>query len=372
MKKAEFVMYGAEFSLYSGKLRSYLYRKGIAFEERRPWALTYKRFIIPRTGVAYIPVLHTPEDEVWQDSSVIIDHLESRYPHPAMIPSTPRRKLAALILELFADEWLLIPAMHYRWNVPSAQLADLYVDFGKMLLPWGPRFLHRKLGKNVGTRFQKFVPRLGITDQTIPALESWYEALLADLERHFSSHSYLLGAYPTLADFGFIGPFYAHLYRDPRPGKLMKEVAPLVANWVERMMAPAQDSPASEDPLVSADQVPSTLLPVLRRFAAEQLPVLRDTASLVDRWAKGGDSTQDGSRVLPRSIGKHQVKIAGVSCERSVIPYSLWMFQRVLDYRTSLGGEAESFLREIDLDLSTWQQESRLCRIKNQVCLADD
>lgn len=32
-------MYGAEFSLCSGKLRSYLRKKGIKFTEKQPWLL---------------------------------------------------------------------------------------------------------------------------------------------------------------------------------------------------------------------------------------------------------------------------------------------------------------------------------------------
>ncbi len=38
-----YVMYGAEYSLYSGKLRSYLRKKGIPFVEKSPSILTYKR-----------------------------------------------------------------------------------------------------------------------------------------------------------------------------------------------------------------------------------------------------------------------------------------------------------------------------------------
>ena len=71
-----YIMYGAEFSLYSGKLRSYLRKKGIPFTEKSPSVLTYRRFIEPRTGVRFIPVLHTPEDEVLQDTTAIIVHTQ--------------------------------------------------------------------------------------------------------------------------------------------------------------------------------------------------------------------------------------------------------------------------------------------------------
>ena len=47
--------------------------------------------------------------------------------------------------------------------------------------------------------------------------------------------AYLLGGRPCLADFAFMGPMYAHLYRDPYPSVIMKNVSPRVAEWVERM-----------------------------------------------------------------------------------------------------------------------------------------
>jgi glutathione S-transferase len=303
MKSAEtqpgYVMSGAEFSLYSGKLRSYLRKKGIKFTEIQPWLMTYKKFIVPRTGVRYIPVLQTPEDEVWQDTTVIIDHLEQRFPQPPVYPSTPRRKLAALILELFGDEWLLLPSMHYRWNFPEENLPFLYGEFGNLAFPRLPAFMQRKVGKKLGDRFRKVVPKLGITEETIPALESWYEGLLGELNEHFAHHDFLLGQTPTIADFGFIGPFYGHLYRDPYPGKLMRESAPRVAAWVERMIDPQATAASAEpDPLELADEIPATLMPVLSRFAREQLPVLVDTARVLDERAD-----DIGAEEVPRFLG---------------------------------------------------------------------
>jgi glutathione S-transferase len=368
--QAGFVMYGAEFSLYSGKLRSYLRKKGIDFTEVQPWLMTYKRFIVPRTGVRYIPVLQTPEDDVWQDTTVIIDHLEERFPHPSVYPGTPRRKLAALILELFGDEWLLLPAMHYRWNYPEENVPFIYGEFGKLLFPRLPVFLQQKMGKKLGDRFRNVVPRLGITEETIPALEFWYEGLLAELDEHFRHHDFLLGSYPTLADFGFIGPFYAHLYRDPAPGKLMRDSAPRVAAWVERMISPdAVAGAASADQAELEDEIPATLMPVLSRFAKEQLPVLADTARVLEEYSAG-----IGSDEVPRVLGTHQVKIAGVPEERIVVPYSLWMFQRPLDFWRSLQGEdrlqADQMLQNIGAgDLFDLKQQIRIKRENNRLYL---
>lgn len=331
-------LYGAEFSLYSGKARSYLRKKGIPFEEITPSLRVYKKFIVPRTGVKYIPVVQTPDDQVYQDTTVIIDELEQRFPEPSAYPDTPLQKLVALLLETYGDEWLLIYAMHYRWNYPETNYRFVIGEFGRMLMPGWPGFIQRWIGKKVGSRFNGVVPKLGISEHNREAVENSYKQLLKDLEAHFSQHDYLLGQRPCIADFGFIGPFYAHLYRDPYPGKMLREQAPAVTAWVERMMS--EDK--AEGAFIADDRIPETLLPVLKRMAAEQLPVLQDTERLVAEWHQ-----QNPDKELPRFIGKHSFQIEGVTGERIVLPYSLWMFQRAVKYYQRLLPEQQNKAKEL-------------------------
>ncbi|MGK7297278.1 MAG: glutathione S-transferase family protein [Candidatus Wenzhouxiangella sp. M2_3B_020] len=326
-----YTMYGSEFSLYSGKLRSYLRKKAIPFVERSPSVVTYKRFIIPRTGVRFIPVLHTPDDEVLQDTTEIIDRLERRFPEPAIYPDTPKQRLASLLLELYGDEWLLIPAMHYRWNFPETNMPWIHEEFGGMAFPWFPRIVRRWLGRRIGRRFAGYVPALGATESTIPAIEASYEALLADLDAHFAGHDYLFGGRPSIGDFGLIGPLYAHLYRDPYPGKMMRERAPNVAAWVERMLA--EDT--ADGDFMAGDSIPDTLWPVLERMAREQVPVLVDTEWRLIEWHR---EHPDRKRI-PRSLGEHRFEIDGTIGTRKVLPHVLWRWQRPRDHFRALEGE---------------------------------
>jgi hypothetical protein len=59
----KYTLYGAQLSLYTGKLRSYLRYKQIPYEEVFSSRKVYKDIIIPKTGVQFIPVLKTPQDE---------------------------------------------------------------------------------------------------------------------------------------------------------------------------------------------------------------------------------------------------------------------------------------------------------------------
>ena len=70
--------YGAEVSYFSGKVRAYLRYKRIPFSEITPTRDIYRDVILARVGWPVIPVVVTPEDETWQDSSEIIDNSRRR------------------------------------------------------------------------------------------------------------------------------------------------------------------------------------------------------------------------------------------------------------------------------------------------------
>lgn len=361
--KDRYVMYGAEFSLYSGKVRSYLRKKGIPHVERLSDIKAYKQFIVPRSGVRFIPVVQTPDDKVLQDTTVIIDYLEQQFPDYPVYPQTPKQCLATMLLEVFGDEWLLIPAMHYRWNYPEDNLEFVYGEFGKTLIPSWPGFVQKFLGKKIGNKFRGFLPMLGITEKSIPAIETSYMQLLADLDRHFKIHDFLLGEIPSMGDFGLIAPLYAHLYRDPYPGELMRNMAPNVARWVERMIS----TDILTGNFVAKDQIPETLAPVLKRMAKEQIPVLLDTATELEKWRQ-----QHPGEDIPRSIGTHQFTVGGISEERALIPYSIWMWQRPVNYYQGLNAEekqiVDPWLEELGFKQALNAEiKIRLTRVNNQL-----
>ena len=363
----KYKMYGADFSLYSGKVRSYLIKKNIPFAEVLSTLKVYKNFIVPRTGVRYIPVVQTPEDEVFQDTSVIIDELEKRFPQNPILPTAPLQKLIALLLEVYGDEWLLIPAMHYRWYFEEDNYQFITQKFGGMLKPRWPKFLQRFLGRKVAARFQGAVQLLGVREYNRKAVEKSYEELLSDLQTHFSQHDYLLGNHPSIADFSFMGSFFAHLYSDPYPGAMMKRDAPAVASWVERMnkVSPLPDNAWEQT------EIPKTLLPILQRMLKEHVPVILDTNNKLAVWRESNPNT-----VIPRYIGEHSFTIDGVSGLRKIFPYVLWMWQRPVDYYQSLSPEDKLAIEASLIDLGFKEALNapilnRLTRINNQLVFLD-
>lgn len=363
----KYTLYGAPLSLYSGKARAYLKFKQIPFEEVFSSMKVYKEIIIPETGVRFVPVVKTPDQQYIQDTSVIIDQLELAFPERSVVPQNAKQNLVSSLLELWGDEWLLIPAMHYRWNHDNFPF--IYEEFGKIVMPNMPKLIRRFVGKKAGSKFRGFVPLLGITDKTIPEIEDWYENhVLNILDAHFAQYDYLLGSRPCRGDFGLIGPLYAHLYRDPAPGKLMKRIAPNVVKWVERMNSVEQ--PLGE--WLNDDQIPETLLPILQRLFEEFWPVLESTHEHVNNWIRDNPDKNK----LPRMIGEHDFTIGNVTEKRAISSFHQWKLQRVIDQYVSFQGNDKSTVDDLLKQLGGYQAmqitfNSRVSR-QNNVLLVEN
>ena len=325
------ILYGAPLSLYSGKIRAYMDWKGIDYSEVLATPDVHRDVIIPNVGRSVIPVVAIDDGQILQDTTKIIDYYEDTIGGPSVYPATPKQRLAAFLLEAFGDEWLVIPAMHYRWNYNEEWV---YGEFGKTAAPDAAADEQYIVGKKAGQRFRGFVPMLGITEQTIPAIEASYEALLHDLDAHFTQHLFLFGTRPSIGDFGLIGPLYAHNYRDPASGEIMERLAPNVAAWVRRMVN--VEAPLSGEFLPN-DEIPETLLPILKRMMGEQLPYLQTVAGMLTEWLAANPNTE-----LPRAVGMADFTVEGVTDQRIAVPFSLWMLQRATDYLSSLDSSAKA------------------------------
>lgn len=324
-----YTLYGGPLSLYTGKARAYLTYKQLDWQEQLATREVYKEIILPQIGAPIVPVLASANGDYVQDTTDIIDYLEARHPERSVYPQTPVQRLVALLLECYGDEWLLMPAMHYRWSVLDQQYDFIMSEFGKMSRPDASLEEQIAVGEKTSAPFRGSIGALGINEHTIPGIERAYRELLLQLNEHFSAHDYLLGGRPSIGDFGFMGPLYAHLGRDPVPKALMQDIAPAVYAWVERMNAAC---PTPGD-WVADDDIPATLLPVLQTLAADFLPDVLD----VMRHNREFVAANPGANV-PRVLGMHDFTTGGCSGQRYIHSYAQWMFQRPLRHYQSLSG----------------------------------
>jgi hypothetical protein len=210
------------------------------------------------------------------------------------------------------------------------------------MLPDAPPDAQRAAGEMGAKRFGGMLPMLGITEKNHKQIEQWYESFLDLFNKHLESHPFLLGTRPSIGDFGLMGPLYAHLYRDPYPGKLMKSRAPLVAKWVERMNSL---EPGSGEFLPN-DEIPETLNPILEMIFDECFPPMLDTVARLGQWID-----EHPGETFPEALGMHEFTIGGVAEERAVRVFCQWMFQRPVDQYRSLTGadkeRADEFLKGV-------------------------
>jgi glutathione S-transferase len=309
--------YAAEVSYFSAKVRPALRAKRVPYIEMLPTADAYKNVIRPRTGLAMIPVVVTPEDETLQDSSDILDALDARFPEPAFIPTTPAQRMAAFLVELYADEFLMLPGLHYRWSFPESE-TKARADFGASTGDFAR-------ANRFADQIKTFTRMVGVVPETIPPIEAHTRDLLAALEAHLAVQPYVLGNKPSLADCALLGPLYPHLYLDAVPGRLLRETAPRVCHWIERMNHPDPDGFGTWLP---GDELAPTLRPLLELIGRDAAPIVLDVVRAFETWA---DTAPVTDAPVPRIVGMHPTTLRGVTFERVTTSYTPWMLQRVRD-----------------------------------------
>jgi len=333
-----------EASYFSGKLRAYLRYQEIPYTEIDSSMKVMKNIVSPRIGKMMIPILITPEDECLQDTTVIIDHFEARNPKKSVYPETPKQKLAALLLECFGDEWLGIYALHYRWDYGGEQRKFTAKNFGQTSLPGGNKVTQYLAYKFVSLFITQTLKKaVGAHKAIAPAIRKSYETLVDALDIHFANYPYLLGNRPSIADYSFVGLFYGHQYRDPFPSKHLHETAPNVIKWIRRVQF-LEDARYGD--FLPNDEIPDTLIPILKCMTREQFPELEATVEVLDRWIENNPKAVE----VDRFLGKHEYSIGGATGQRQYISFSCWMLQRCTDYYNSVEDKAQldAFLASID------------------------
>jgi len=377
-----YTLWGSAHSLYSGKARSYLIKKGLPFRERYPSDPDFASRILPAVGHFVVPVLETDNGKIIQDSGDIIDFLEQRHAEPLLEPQSPVQQWVSLIFDAFGSEYLLPLAMHYRWSYRAEQETFLRAEFGRAMVAGADRSARRQAAARTMEFFAGFLPNLGVVPEVVAAMEDSYLALIDALDNHFQHHPYLLGGRPCRADFGMMAPLFAHLGRDPVPAMLMKTKAPNLFRWTERMnAAPISDGeyPGYGEDYYGQDSVPDTLIAVLKIVFADWTPGLKADADCFNAWAahkNAGDVvSRSGEPQIHPNVGKVEYPWRGVTMKRGSAPHMLWMFARAQDLAASSAGEAGERLNALiehvgGQEAMAISLTKRIMRDKNMLVLA--
>jgi hypothetical protein len=202
-----------------------------------------------------------------------------------------------------------------------------------------------------------------------------------------------------------LGPIYVHFFRDPVPGFDLRTQYPLVAEWVERTNAENclnarryghkyygldANGELEERQVLSdggawleADEVPETLEPILAMFFNEMWPYLKTSIdALKIHLSSDGHSPGDelprktftatpGFEALQTGDGPLTVPfvIGGIPSRRMVVPYQIWMLQRLDAAMTNPAeGQLEPWLNRFNggKELLSLKARLRSCTIEKR------
>lgn len=228
-------IWGAEVSPYSVKVRSYFRYKAIPHE----W--------IPRSAanqaesqkyakLPLIPIVATPEDEGLQDSTPIIETMEERFPEPSIHPGDPALRFLSALVEEFGDEWGNKWMFHYRWAREVDQ-DSAALRIARTMMPEAGEDQLPEVARGIKGRMVGRTGFVGSNERTAPLIEESYREAVGLLDAHLASRAYLFGGRPAFGDFGLWGQIY-NCWSDPTAGEILKQGAPHVVAWVERMLDP--------------------------------------------------------------------------------------------------------------------------------------
>lgn len=397
-------LFSWEHSYFSGKARAYLRFKeragalGPGYEDVLATPELVSGLLLARSGSSAVPQLEAPDGTWVQDTSEIIDHCEQAHPDAPVVPdatTSPRQCLASYLIELLADEWMLVPAFWERWyfsedgRAPSHR-AHNEQQWGAVFAAGQPGEVRRAAGAAVfenmfGISTSRSDPKgtyaglvhLGCDERTEHAWQASLHGIQGHLERHFAKHDYVLGGRPGLADFALLGPMYAHVFRDAVAGFALRTHFPITAEWVERANGEGAlnarqygqklygldengalvGRPATSDggEWLPDDAIPETLLPLLGVFFEEMWPVLKSSMAVLREFVASeahtpGDLLPGGSFMATPGFFEHQTgdgalthefTIGGIRSRRMVMPYQVWMLCRIESVLADCTGSPE-------------------------------
>ena len=278
----DYILWGASWSLYTAKVRPYLIKKGIDYVEINPSHPHYNDTIMKTVGYFTVPVLETPEGKIIADSAEIMEFLEPKFPVPPMLPENKPLAALAYLIHSFGSEGLTKSAMYLRWNTSYENRLFARSEFGRTLAS-------PEQADAFAIAMRGYLPILGITlDHGVDvAMEESIAKLYEALNAHFLKYPYILGGVPSLADYGLMGPLYAHHGRDIASSNAVKKRAPAVYRWIETMMRPPIVDPEVwhvPQEYFSVDDLPDTLMSFLKLVGENYVPEIQATIDLYHEW----------------------------------------------------------------------------------------
>ncbi len=318
MFDGRYIMWGGEHSLFTRKLQAMLNYLAVDYEFRLKTAESGP-MVEGRLGTHFIPGLQTPEGWFIHDSTPIGLMLNAKYPDRPILPSSPVQRIAAHLLEDWADEWFGRYAISSRWcypeNIEHVALGFYANSIGKffsegLTVEEQQQALHMIEGvrDNFGLRA---CANRGCGPDQAAAVRTDFEKLMSAVAAHFQQHRFLLGNCASLADFTFAGLFKAHIAADPEPRSWIEVCAPSMLDSMERVFIARSDggSYAPDDALAD------TLKPCFEHMRDSYHPFLRVSREALAAGEKWCEVDLGDGPVAMRSLKYSEISRCHIKAE---------------------------------------------------------
>lgn len=285
MTDSTYKLYGMLMSPYSMKMRAYFRYRRIPFQ----WYNDARAEEVARTKVDtyMVPVIQHPDGTFENDSTPIIDKLESRVPQRRTEPENPADAFLAYLIEDFADEWLLWPFFMHRWRNEADQ---------KHNSQW---ILYEVLGGDVqgeefagasefwADRQTKLVRKLCGSPDVHDLLDASLKTFLGIMEDAVTKGLFFFGSRPSRAEIAIYGVL-SQLIQDLTPSVFMRENYTFTTRWIS-LMDDLSGNEGDWEPLSTDTEklMSSSVCEILKLSAKYHLPLLQANAKAMSK----GDRT---------------------------------------------------------------------------------
>lgn len=332
-KHAPFTLFRMDISYFSGKLEAYLQYKGIPFQKVEAHHKVLFD-IFKKTGTMKVPAVKTADGLWLKDSTPMIRWFEQEYPTNPVVPADPALAFIASLIEDYGDEWLWRPAMWWRW-VPKGSRRLLGYRIATEVLSSLPIPTFIAAPYFAWRQKKTWLDWDGMTKANSDQIRDMYTDQLQALQSIFSRQDYLLGAQPSVADYGYFASMFRHFGNDPESSIVMRQQAPAVYEWLARVWNGWANKSNDEQSWVwpEGEGWDYVLGDICRRY----LPYLHHNAVAF----AAGDKRFDfyaGGLDLPQTVTTHYRVWCRQELQREYARLSDADRQRVNDFLTPYGG----------------------------------
>lgn len=304
---------GSEMSPFSVKVRSWFRFKAIPHR----WivgSVAVRERYRPYFRIPVIPVVLTPDDRGLQDSTPIMEKLESEHGGQSIHPPDEVTRFLSCLLEEFGDEWANKWMFHYRW----ARDVDRQSAATRLACLRDPGADEPARSGQVESIIERMTGRVwfvGSNERNAPQIESGFDLALAQLEAHLATRPYLFGARPAFADFGMAPQIY-NATSDPTPAAFISARFPNVLAWSQRMLWPRVEGEFEDWTRLEPTLMPFLAEQVGQRFmpwTVANLDAVRSGLEAFSVELAGRTWTQKPVKYHARSLAALRQKYAGVT-----------------------------------------------------------